>query len=95
VSANENDADQVWSVLSSQLHPESAPVEVLHVWCASASPVGPHGTFGSEAAAAAFLDAVEPYADGEASIVERIDYAHLQRRIPRVVYEAFDGDDAA
>ena len=72
------------------VHPESAPVEVLHVWCASASPVGPHGTFGSENAAVAFLDAVEPYAEGEASVVERIDYAHLRRRLPRVISEAFD-----
>jgi hypothetical protein len=88
---NDNDRDSSWFL--SYLHPESAPVEVLHVWCASASPVGPHGTFGSEDAAAAFLDAVEPY--GDATVVERIDYAHLRRRIPRVVAEGFDGDDAA
>lgn len=87
--------DRHWHQLITERFPEAAPVEVLHVWCASASPLGPHGTFGNEEAAVAFLAAVEPYVDGGASVVERIDYAHLRRRLPRVIEEAFNGDDAA
>lgn len=89
---NEGD-DWFWSGIGT-MHPESAPVEVLHVWYASASPDGPDGIFGSEEAAAAFLDAVEPYAPGDATIVERVDYERLRRRIPPMFRDAFGGDAA-
>lgn len=77
-----------------RLHPEEAPVEVMHVWFASASPAGPDGIFSSEEEAATFLDIVEPRGPGDAFVVERIDYERVRRRIPPVFRDAFGGDAA-
>lgn len=90
-----NEGDEwFWSKVGN-LHPEQAPVEVLHLWYASASPDGPDGVFGTLDAAEGFLAAVEPYGPGDAFVVERVDTENLRRRVPNMIRHAFDGDDAA
>ena len=70
-------------------HPESAPVETLHVWEARASDVGPCGTFGSLGEAEHFLGIVQPLGDGDVAICECIVTEHLKRRIPKLFQDAF------
>jgi hypothetical protein len=87
---NDEEFERMWREMLDAHNPEGAAVVVEHVWCASASPSGPHGTFSSMAEAEAFVNSVEPLGEGEPEICEVSRWEDLRRRIPPAFRDALD-----